>query len=953
MKYLALLLVFLWNTLCLSAQQPAYFILGKEQFEGVQIYGVIQDNDLNYWFASDQGFYKYDSHTFSKVECEGMKGLSAFGLVINKTGTIFCHNLNHQIIKIENGKCSVFYEIPEAERVSDISLAISEENNLIVVAKSPIIFDPGGKLIRVYGDYQGSYGFPFHTKKGGIIYHSWGRDSILEIYQNKLTIKPLNSGVKNKTGPLTFFRINDNAYGISNKSKMVYAFNEDSYQCTALAEQFFSNNQEYLRFYNVNNQVWIAGISVGVRKLEGESRNALSAQMYPDFFISSVYKDHEGNLLLSTFNRGILVIPDLQVEDVVSLPQKQSISSVHVDKEIGIVLGSSEGDLVSFNNGAFKVLSNKGRKPLLSVNSWPDFPFIIYDDGQVKAYDKKTGHVTCLFESSLKDAALYDQETVYLALNSGVRKIQYPGSAAFSSEAIESLMIRTYAIEVEAVTKNIFVATSDGLRIIKPGNVIERPLFEKGNPFANDLLAYGNRLYVATKKDGILIFENGRIVQRISPKMDQGDVEIYKLILSDNKIYANSSRGFVVLSGTGEILARLNKVQGFSANKIFDFDIRDDQIWMVHSGGFQKINVKQLTLAREKPALAISGIAVNDELLEEINKKGGFTSEQRKFKFIISSPTLRNKENIRYHYQLNGYESSWLIADYEDNELSYNALGPGEYTFRVKAENQGVFSETREYSFVISPPFYYRWWFIAGEFITFFLLVAFVYRWQLRLQRKKSERQNELNNSKLTAIQSQMNPHFIFNSLNSIQDLVLKGDIENSYSYITTFSNMVRRTLEYSDKDFIDFEQEIALLELYLSLEKLRFKKDFEYVIITGSVDDVMLPPLIIQPFIENALVHGLLHKSGLKKLKINFELHDMLICTIEDNGVGREKAGLIQQRQRAGHQSFSGKAIRNRFKILTNIFEGDFGYTYEDLYENGEAAGTKVTLRIPVKRKF
>ncbi|HOZ87781.1 MAG TPA: histidine kinase, partial [Bacteroidia bacterium] len=625
----------------------------------------------------------------------------------------------------------------------------------------------------------------------------------------------------------------------------------------------------------------------------------------------------------------------------------------HVDKEIGIVLGSSEGDLVSFKDGGFEVLSHEGRKPLLSVHSWPDFPFIIYDDGQVKAYHKKTGRVTRLVESSLKDAAVFDHETVFLALNSGVLKIQLPGSAAFRSEALEALKIRTYAVEVEAATRNIFVATSDGLRIIKPGNSIERPLFENGNPFANDLVAEGNRLYVATKKDGILIFENGRIVQRISVKMDQAEVEIYKLMVNGDKIYANSSRGFIVLAMNGDILARLNKVQGFSANKIFDFDIIDDEIWMVHSGGFQKITVGQLSFKKEKPMVAISGIEVNNELLEKFNKKGDFTNEQRKIKFIISSPTLRNKENIRYHYQLSGYENNWLIADFDDNEMAYNALAPGKYTFRVKAENQGVFSDTLEYSFVISQPFYNRWWFIACEFIVFFLLVVLVYRWQLRLQRRKSERQNELNNSKLTAIQSQMNPHFIFNSLNSIQDLVLKGDIENSYSYITTFSNMVRRTLDYSDKDFIDFEQEIELLRIYLSLEKLRFKKDFEFSIITDNVDDVLLPPLIIQPFIENALVHGLLHKRGLKKLTIKFELHDALICTIEDNGVGREKAGMIQQRQRASHQSFSGKAIRNRFKILTDIYKGDFGYLYMDLYENGEPAGTKVTLRIPVKRKF
>jgi LytS/YehU family sensor histidine kinase len=247
-----------------------------------------------------------------------------------------------------------------------------------------------------------------------------------------------------------------------------------------------------------------------------------------------------------------------------------------------------------------------------------------------------------------------------------------------------------------------------------------------------------------------------------------------------------------------------------------------------------------------------------------------------------------------------------------------------------------------------------RWWFTTLTALFLSGVILFSYRWQLAIQRRKAERINELNASKLTAIQSQMNPHFIFNSLNSIQDLILKGDVEHSYSYITTFSNLVRRTLNYSEKDFINFDQELKLLELYLSLEKLRFKKEFDYSINTNEVeDDVMIPPLLIQPFIENALVHGLLHREGEKRLKISFHMKDVLLCIIEDNGIGREAAGKIRQRQRSDHESFSGKAIQRRFEILSTAFGGKFGYDYEDLFEGNQATGTRVTIRIPVKQQF
>jgi sensor histidine kinase YesM len=138
-----------------------------------------------------------------------------------------------------------------------------------------------------------------------------------------------------------------------------------------------------------------------------------------------------------------------------------------------------------------------------------------------------------------------------------------------------------------------------------------------------------------------------------------------------------------------------------------------------------------------------------------------------------------------------------------------------------------------------------------------------------------------------------------------------------------------------------------------LSLEKLRFKKDFTYTIELNEISDIQIPPMLIQPFIENALVHGLLHKNGEKILKIAFVLKEALICTIEDNGIGMEKSKAIKLRQHSEHESFSGKASDKRFEILNNVFKGDFGITYEDIYANQEVAGTKVTLRIPVKHKF
>lgn len=217
----------------------------------------------------------------------------------------------------------------------------------------------------------------------------------------------------------------------------------------------------------------------------------------------------------------------------------------------------------------------------------------------------------------------------------------------------------------------------------------------------------------------------------------------------------------------------------------------------------------------------------------------------------------------------------------------------------------------------------------------------------------EESKKNEVALSNLKALKSQMNPHFIFNLLNSIQHLVLKGDIENSYGFINQFAGLVRSTLDYSDREKITLGEEIELLEVYLRLEKVRFQEDFEYEIFSDQPKNIFIPPMLIQPFVENALVHGLLHKEGLRKLKISFKITNVVECEVADNGIGKEKAKVIRERQRGSHKSFSTQAIEKRFAILSEYHKEDIGYEYIDYDQTIEDEYvTKVNIRIPIVRK-
>lgn len=947
-----LVLVIIITRASVFSQRPAFFILGESQFKGVQVYDVVQDNDHNYWFATNEGLYYYNHYIYQKIECNEAKSNSIFNFVIKPNGVIYCNNLNNQIFKISNKTCSLFYELQPDEISSDISLAVTANNQLLVGAKKVIQISEEGTVIKRINFGNHYLGQPYTDSKNTIYYSIGFSDSLLIINntthrKDRLVCKP---NTINENAVLKFISFNTQTLAIDVKTKTLFSFNPKTLELIQASDKPIFEPDQSVRLYSADNKLWFAGTLPGVLLADRDITN--TKLIFEDYYISDVYKDHEGNILLSTFDKGILVIPDLSIPDVINSFRDDPVTSLLNDSVMGLLMGSSKGLLMTYNKGKIITLTTNGKRPIEHIHSNHSFPHILYDDGFIRAFNKTTKTIEDLTEGSLKDAVIVSNKLVYLGTNIGVKKIECDSKNKFTDSYFANITFRVYSLAFNYFNECLYASTSKGLLCITKSGEKTPVLYNNKSVFPTNLYYYNGKVYGFENKEGILIIEDNTITGCIRPLVEGQLESISKFCIYKNTIIAKTPKGLLQFGMSGEFLKLLNTLQGSYSNRIIDFDIKGDELWVSNINGVQKTNLTALRKKTLPPQAYISEIVVNDSLTNYLGKKQ-FSNKERKIQFTVSSPTLRDRQNIRYHYKMEGNDFHWSINNYESNKITYNALAPGEYTFFVKSEKQGVFSDVVSYTFTIASPLYSKWWFIFILVGLFLSAVFFIYKWQLNIQQRKSRQINELNASKLTAIQSQMNPHFIFNSLNSIQDLILKGDVEHSYSYITTFSNLVRRTLNYSDKDFIDFEQEIKLLELYLSLEKLRFKKDFSYSIDANKIMDIQIPPMLIQPFIENALVHGLLHKEGEKRLYIKFELKDVLICTIEDNGIGREKAKSIKQRQRAEHESFSVKAIKKRFEILSQVFEGSFGFYYTDLEKNNETTGTLVTLKIPLKHKF
>jgi LytS/YehU family sensor histidine kinase len=223
---------------------------------------------------------------------------------------------------------------------------------------------------------------------------------------------------------------------------------------------------------------------------------------------------------------------------------------------------------------------------------------------------------------------------------------------------------------------------------------------------------------------------------------------------------------------------------------------------------------------------------------------------------------------------------------------------------------------------------------------------------EFKVAREKLER--ELQISTLASIKSQMNPHFVFNALNTVQSYIFTNDRDNATDYLNKFSELTRMILDMSNKEKITIAEEIKALKLYLELEKRRFEDAIDYQIVVHdeiSADMMQIPSMLVQPYVENAIKHGLLHKKGEKKIKIEFvkEEHAVVVF-IDDNGIGRKKSQELKALKPSSHRSFASEANKKRLQLLNQNRENTIDIEYLDKLDSyGNPLGTMVVLAIPL----
>jgi ligand-binding sensor domain-containing protein len=445
----------------------------------------------------------------------------------------------------------------------------------------------------------------------------------------------------------------------------------------------------------------------------------------------------------------------------------------------------------------------------------------------------------------------------------------------------------------------------------------------------------------------------------------------------DGNLWMTTQAGLLRLNKDRNESTLFGRSYGLNGNYFFTltgYRTRDGKLFFGYEGGCFAFYPADLARGIKAPELLLTGFRLANEPVQPglngiLNgtlgdtKKIRLNYKQDVFSFEFTGIDYSNPEDNRHLFMLENYDGNWNLAGAERKATYFN-VPPGKYIFRVKVVNSfGVWTE-KSIPVIITPPWWTTWWFRIGLVLLIAGLFYSFVRWRIRqkfnqqLERSEKDKQlAELNRKtgelEMQALRAQMNPHFVFNSLNAINRFILQNNKTQASEYLTKFSRLVRMILQNSQSTLITLESELESLRLYLELEALRFDYRFEYSLnVPKDIDIEVLkvPPLIIQPYAENAIWHGLMHKEEKGHLWIDIRQEkDHLFFSIKDDGIGRKQSATMTSKSATRHKSMGLTITADR---IAHMQRGTDASPVEinDLYHrDGTAAGTEVIIKIPV----
>lgn len=673
--------------------------------------------------------------------------------------------------------------------------------------------------------------------------------------------------------------------------------------------------------------------------------------------VVSFLTDHEGGLWIGTRYNGLYYVPEPSIWEYSMKNElwEQDYVRSTVSFDDSLVIGSQYGLQGALAKGQMHVhnldLGTKGSfgKSIVEL--------VKHSPKQVLAlFDYEIYHYNWQKPTRYQDAGNKNVISISASALNGISWVLGKDSiGTISKEGIKHLYEAPTGQGkklFESPNGELYLAAYDGLWMLNNG------AFENMGALHQELtnsiyqILFDNEVLWVVTSNGLFRLENERLFPLVNQD-DFGKNSIKDIARLKDRVWANTQLGLMYLKQL-----RVNEYQltpaGFVngiSNASFSFlGTHQDQLVLSRGPKITLLNPSVLKLDTVGPTLFLKGIRIND--LDTFIQSGySLNYKQNSIEFDIGTVNLRNSGNQLFEYQLIGFDPEVRTSPSE--YVRYDYIPPGNYKFTLVAINKNSRARSKKITLLIDirPPFWNTWWFITLSVLFVFGVMWVLIRMRFKNLLRKRDAEKRMAELESSALRAQMNPHFIFNVLGSIQAYILENNVSNANDYLGQFARLIRQTLKNSRSALISLGSEIQALNYYLQLERMRFDNEFDYSIEFDSiinVENFYIPPLLIQPYVENAIIHGISSLEEKGEVKIDFALTaNQLICKVADNGVGISEN---MERDDIENQESVGMLVSKERILMLNTEQASLANVHvEDGCESGLKRGTIITITIPV----
>jgi hypothetical protein len=947
-----LLLVIGCSYVPVSGQRYSYLHYNvKDGLSGSMVYGMCQDREGFMWFGTETGLSRFDGTHFKNFTVkDGLPDNTIIRIYADASGRVWFAPFKHEVCYYYKGKIYNQSNDPLLKQLKFdgyLSSIIEDDQHNIVLMDGTNIYriSPQGKVKRLLSNRIAERPSMIKISPGdsGRVYFL-NRTDLFSLRADSLTFL---RRLKMYSGSSEHVILNDHFFcwiitpGKLHVYSALYKL-EDDYSIPDINT-----------IYGVNDSI------IGVNTINGAFfLNILQRKIVYHFLpgqnVSCFVVDNEGGTWLSTFNNGVYRVDGNKFREVGNNQAAMSVYDLHNTGHT-ILAGTDAGYLhISENNAAKFIPLNKAfdiplNSRVIAIRQ-RGRQLAMATGNHLLLKNERTGDRCSNLYIPVKDIDFIDDKTLVLASSNALLSLRI-------SDFKMDVMWRGRITAVRCINGAVYFGTLNGLYRLDPG----KPAYWYGDTdevLRNRITAItggdDGSVWVATSGSGVVCLKNDRVIRHINKDNGLSSHIARCVAIDSGTVWVGTDNGLNRI--TGNSIVTYSTADGLSANMINAILIDENMVYAGTPDGVTCFDKRKVS-AFSRCNLRLLGVMVNGQPTDTPHLpelKYGNNS----LRIDYAAISFKAAGDILYHYRVLGLDTAWKTTTL--TALEFISLPPGRYTLELFATNKfNVKSGTILLKIRVLAPFWQNVWFMIAAVAALIFLTWLVVNKRNKQVRKKEAAQRmfeqKMQDLELKALRAQINPHFIFNCLHSVQEFILDKDMLKANKYLSNFARLIRQTLDNSLQQMIPLSDEIAYLTTYLNLERLRCNDRFVYRITTdGSIipAHTYIPGMILQPYVENAIRHGVQHTGNQQgEIDICFRRKGAtVLCTITDNGIGRKATQALPREGRAVYRSIGMQLTQERIDMMNKSLPDSILLTISDITAgNGMVTGTDVTICFPL----